>query len=286
MADRGKRGLGRGLEALLRSQHGEEAVDELQKIVVTQIHANRYQPRRSFDAESMQELADSISANGVLEPLLLRPLADGYEVVAGERRLRAARLAGLDEVPAIVRHFDDKQTAEIALIENLQRADLNPIEEAAAYKQLMDSEKLSQDEAAARVGKNRATVANTLRLLKLPPDMQESMRKGELSAGHARAVLSLAGAKAQNSLYREILKKGLSVREAERRAAAFGREDKNQKKIAGKKGRAPELDAMEEKFIIRMGTKVIVNGDLNRGKIEIDYYSMEDLERLYELLSG
>jgi ParB family chromosome partitioning protein len=174
---------------------------------------------------------------------------------------------------------------EVALIENIQRSNLNPIEEAAAYKRLMDMEGLSQDDVATKVGKNRATVANALRLLKLPKEMQESIQKLELSAGHARAVLSVTGARAQETLFREILKKGLSVREAEKRALALGNQNKGSPKSAAK-GRAPELEAMEEKFIIHLGTKAVINGNLNRGTIVIDYYSMEDLDRLYEILGG
>jgi ParB family chromosome partitioning protein len=168
----------------------------------------------------------------------------------------------------------------VSLIENIQRANLNPIEEAAAYKKLIDSGELSQDEAASRVGKNRTTVANALRLLKLPVVMQESVQKGEISPGHARAILSLSGGKAQETLFQEILKKGISVREAEKRAAAIGRQA-NKKAV---KARAPELKAMEDKFISRLGTKVVVKGDLKKGSVVIDYYSMDDLERLYEIL--
>jgi len=173
----------------------------------------------------------------------------------------------------------------VSLIENIQRANLNPIEEASAYRLLMELEGLSQEDVAVKVGKNRATVANALRLLKLPPDMQESIKKNELSPGHARAVLSVSGAKAQELLFREIVKKGLSVREAEKRAAALGNQDKKREKAASK-GRAPELDAMEEKFIKHLGTKVVINGGLKKGTITIDYYSMADLDRLYEILGG
>jgi len=172
----------------------------------------------------------------------------------------------------------------VSLIENIQRANLNPIEEAQAYKQLAELEKLSQEDVAVRVGKNRATVANALRLLKLPAEMQESIKKNELSPGHARAVLSVSGAKAQEALFREILKKGLSVREAEKRAAALGQENKKPQKAPEQKNRNPELNSMEEKFMLRMGTKVIIKGDNNKGTILIDYYSMEDLDRLYEIL--
>jgi ParB family chromosome partitioning protein len=197
-------------------------------------------------------------------------------------------------VPAIIRNYTDQKKLEISLIENIQRADLNPIEEAAAYKNLMDFSGLSQDELAARVGKNRSTVANALRLLKLPVEMQKSIEGGNVSSGHARALLSVTDAKAREKLFREILAEDVSVREAEKRASALA-----EKKDAGKtpaKGAAggaksgsrhpPEIDAMVEKFISKLGTKVVIEGDLNKGRIHIDYYSMEDLERLYEILGG
>jgi ParB family chromosome partitioning protein len=175
----------------------------------------------------------------------------------------------------------------VSIIENVQREDLNPIEEASAYKRLMDLTGLSQDEAAAKVGKNRSTVANALRLLKLPVEMQESVKIGDISPGHARAVLSINSAKGQDILFQEILKKSLSVREAERRAAALNGQIKKQPAPkSGVKGRAPELQAMEEKFIHHLGTKVVISGDLNKGSIIIDYYSMEDLDRLYDTLGG
>jgi ParB family chromosome partitioning protein len=175
---------------------------------------------------------------------------------------------------------------EIALIENIQRADLNPLEEATAYKRLMEISGLSQDEVAAKVGKNRSTVANALRLLKLPYGIQEGIREGNLSPGHARAILSIADEKKQDLLFREILKKDLSVREAEKRAGILGGQEKKQQKAGHPRGKMPELDAMEEKFIHHLGAKVSIRGDLNKGTIEIEYYSMEDLDRLYGLLGG
>jgi ParB family chromosome partitioning protein len=246
---------------------------------------NPDQPRKNFDEEKMAELADSIRLQGIIQPVIAEDTGDGtYIIYTGERRVRAARLAGLTEAPVILRKYSDGKRAEVALIENIQRSNLDPIEEAAAYKQLMEMEGLGQDEVAARVGKNRATVANALRLLKLPKEMQASIQKEELSPGHAMAVLSVSGAKEQEALFREIIKKGLSVREAEKCAAAFGKQKKAKK--AGAKGpaRAPELASMEEKFITRLGTKVVINGDLTKGTIVIDYYSMEDLERLFDII--
>ena len=257
-------------------------------IALEKLKANPNQPRKTFDEAELAELADSIQQQGIIQPILAEDNEDGtYTIIAGERRTRAARLAGLAEVPVILRKYSEEKRMVVSLIENIQRANLNPIEEASAYRQLMELEGLSQEEAAAKVGKNRATVANALRLLKLPSDMQTSIQKGELSPGHARAVLSVSGAKVQEMLFQEILKKGLSVREAEKRAAAMGSQNKKSEKAAvSVKGRAPELDAMEEKFIKYLGTKVVLNGDLNKGTIAIDYYSMEDLDRLYEVLGG
>jgi len=311
-----KRGLGKGLAALIPkdenspsredtasgakgsasgsvyrddgSAHGDASVPSGREIYIAleKLKANPGQPRKDFDEGELAELADSIKQQGIIQPIIAEDAGDGtYTIIAGERRTRAARLAGLTEAPVILRKYSDEKRMVVSLIENIQRSNLNPIEEASAYKQLMELERVSQDEVASRVGKNRATVANVLRLLKLPPEMQESIRRNELSAGHARAVLSVSGARAQETLFREIIKKGLSVREAEKRAAALGSRDKKPAKAAVK-GRAPELDAMEEKFITHLGTKVVVNGDLNKGSILIDYYSMEDLDRLYEILGG
>jgi len=298
-----KRGLGKGLSALLPDESAENSAAQAENdnglkqpgkdsrkktgeifVDPEKLKANPNQPRKVFNEEELAELADSIRQQGIIQPIIAEDAGDGtYTIIAGERRTRAARLAGLKEVPVVLRKYSDEKRMVVSLIENIQRANLNPIEEAQAYKQLSELEGLSQEDVAARVGKNRATVANALRLLKLPPEMQESIKKNELSPGHARAVLSVSGAKAQETLFKEILKKGLSVREAEKRAAAIGQENKGQK-AAKQKTRAPELGAMEEKFMLRMGTKVVIKGDLNKGSIAIDYYSMEDLDRLLEIM--
>ena len=305
-----KRGLGKGLSALLPGENdaaqppeenrraetaltaisgsGEKIQAEM-FIPLEKLNANPGQPRKTFDTGELEELAQSIRQQGIIQPILAEDNGDGnYTIIAGERRARAARLAGLSEVPVILRKYSEEKRMEVSLIENIQRSNLNPIEEAAAYRELMELRGLSQDEVAGRVGKNRATVANALRLLKLPREMQESIQKGELSPGHARAILSIPAAKAQESLFLEILKKGLSVREAEKRAAVLSGESKKtaNPQLNKDKGRALELDAMEEKFITHLGTKVVINGDLKKGNIVIDYYSMEDLDRLYEILGG
>ena len=306
-----KRGLGKGLSALLPTEdeaapgnlptvnsaagvdneatggQGDGTIKSGEIMVSTEkLLPNPNQPRKNFDAEELAERADSIRQYGIIQPVIAQDAGDSsYIIIAGEMRVRAARLAGLTEVPVILRKYSDQKRLEVALVENIQRSNLNPIEEAAAYRQLMDMEGLGQDELAARVGKNRATIANALRLLKLPKEMQESIQKEELSPGHARALLSVSGEKEQEALFREIVRKGLSVREAEKRAAAFGKSNKKTKKESAKgQGRAPELESMEEKFITTLGTKVAINGDLNRGTIVIDYYSMEDLDRLYKII--
>ncbi|MCL2601460.1 MAG: ParB/RepB/Spo0J family partition protein [Treponema sp.] len=261
-------------------------------IPLEHVIANPNQPRKTFDEAELAELTDSIRQQGVIQPILVEDAGDGtFMIIAGERRTRAARLAGLTEIPAILRRYSEEKRMVVALIENIQRANLNAIEEAAAYRQLMELENLSQEEAAAKVGKNRATVANALRLLKLPPPMQESIRKGELSSGHARAVLSVADPREQELLFHDILAKGLSVREAEKRAAVLGEDGKKRGSTAKSEkpaasSRPPELLSMEEKFIKHLGTKVVINGALDKGTIAIDYYSMDDLDRLYEILGG
>jgi ParB family chromosome partitioning protein len=248
---------------------------------------NPGQPRKNFDEAELQELSESIKTYGIIQPVIAADAGDGtYYIIAGERRTRAARLAGLSEVPAIIRDYTDQKRLEVSLIENIQRTDLNPIEEAAAYKNLMDFSGLSQDDLAARVGKNRSTVANALRLLKLPIEIQKSIEEGKISSGHARALLSVTDTKTREKLYKEILDNNISVREAEKLASSFT-EKKGEEKISAKKStktRPPEVDAMVEKFIHNLGTKVVIDGDLNKGRILIDYYSMEDLERLYEIL--
>ena len=285
-----KRGLGKGLSALIPSADEEKVISASGGeilIDLEKLKANPSQPRKRFDETELTELADSIKQQGIIQPLIAEEDGEGnYIIVAGERRARAARIAGLKKVPVIIRKYSDEKRMVVSLIENIQRANLNPIEEASAYKQLMEMENLSQDEVSSKVGKNRATVANAMRLLKLSEPIQESLRKGELSSGHARAILSIPIAKNQETLFREILKKGLSVREAEKRAATLGAQSKKTETAAARPRKIPEIEAMTEKFITRLGTKVVISGDLKKGTITIDYYSMEDLDRLYEILGG
>jgi ParB family chromosome partitioning protein len=289
-----KNRLGKGLDALLpdegsppeRPAKTSSGTGEI-LINLDRLIANPAQPRKRFEAAELEELAASIKQHGIIQPIIVDEEDGRYVIVAGERRSRAARMAGLEEVPAIVRKYSSQKRLEIALIENIHRSDLNPLEEAFAYKQIMENGGLSQDETAERVGKNRSTVANALRLLKLPPAMGKALEAGTISAGHARAILSLSGAAAQERLFTEINAKALSVRAAEKRAAELGAggRGKNAKAAANPPDtRDPELKAMEEKFIETLGTKVRINGTLKKGRIEIEYYSMEDLDRLLELL--
>ncbi|MDR2050135.1 MAG: ParB/RepB/Spo0J family partition protein [Treponema sp.] len=265
-------------------------------VPIDRIRANPGQPRKRFDEDELAELAASIKQHGVVQPIVVDKLEEGgqnggYIIIAGERRCRAAKLAGLTEVPVVIRNYSSEKRLEVALIENIHRQDLNPIEEASAYKRIMETAGLSQDEAASRVGKNRSTVANALRLLKLPDHMQKSLEDGSLSAGHARAILSVSRPADQEKLYREIAAKGLSVRAAENRAAELGGKPAGTAgaaKTSGEKAadpRDPQLRAMENRLIEKLGTKVAISGDLKKGRIEIEYYSMDDLDRLYEILT-
>jgi ParB family chromosome partitioning protein len=305
-----KPGLGKGLDALLpleedpysgpagpgAGEHpdsggGAAPGAAVLSIPLNLLRANPDQPRKKFDEGELEELAASIREHGIISPILAESDGAGaYIIIAGERRSRAARMAGLGEVPVLLRNYSDEKRLEVSLIENLQRAELNPIEEAAAYKKLMDLTGLSQDEVAARVGKNRSTVANALRLLKLPPEVRAGLESGAITPGHARAILAVAGVKNQLLLLKAITAGALSVREAEKRAGTLNAPGKTPPGPAAKpKGaprRAPELGAMEEKFIGLLGAKVVIEGDLSKGRIHIDYYSMEDLERLYEIFGG
>jgi len=312
-----KFGLGRGLDALLDNNDGSETQDATAapaksetdnaslsaqsqatprsssnqgtvELPISRLVPNPGQPRKNFDETELNELAASIKTYGIIQPVIAANAGDGtYIIIAGERRTRAAKLAGLETVPAIIRDYTDQKKLEISLIENIQRTDLNPIEEAAAYKNLMDFSNLSQDELALRMSKNRSTVANALRLLKLPVEIQKSVEEGKVSSGHARALLSVTDAKARDKLYRELLAGDISVREAEKKASALNDEKPKDGKSAKKeKSRPPEIKDMEEKFIAKLGTKVVIDGDVNKGRILIDYFSMEDLDRLYEILGG
>ena len=279
----GQKGLGKGLGALMGDFMDEPAAKSpYQLLPIHKVEPNANQPRQDFDEEELAALAESISTHGIVQPLTVRQLPSGYyQIIAGERRWRAARIAGLHEVPAVVIEADDKKTMELALIENLQRQDLNPVEEAMGYQTLMADYGLTQEETAKRVGKSRPAVANAMRLLSLCPDVLELVRSGQLSAGHARAVLTLKTEKQQKEVAQKIIALGLSVRQAELLC-------KNMDKPAQPKPEvtlAVDYIAECEKSLSRhLGRGVkIINGK-RKGKFELEFYGQEDLQRLLDVL--
>ena len=284
---RGKRpALGRGIEALLGDSPPAESPTELS---LDAISPNLDQPRSTFDERELRELADSIATHGLLQPLVVQSDGDGYRIIAGERRFRAARLAGLSTVPAVVRATQGLEHLELALVENLQRADLNPVEEARGYRRLMEAGGRTQDQVAQRVGKSRVTITNALRLLKLPDDILASVERGELSAGHARALLAVTDDASRRELFDRILAEHLSVRATE--DAAQQPPGPVMPETAGPA--APpsppadaELAALQQRLIEALGTKVDVRGSVRRGRISVTYYSPDDLERICERITG
>lgn len=276
-AKRQRPALGSGLDALLP----DRLEGEFFLCPVEEIHPSPHQPRQHFPEGTLEELAQSIREKGLIQPVVLRRSASGaYELIAGERRWRAAQRAGLTEVPAIVRQADEDEVLEMALVENLQREDLNPVEEAQAYRLLLDRTDLSQEALAGRIGRSRVAVANALRLLALPEEAIQALRDGTLSAGHARAILTVTGDAARLDLLRQILRRGLSVREAEQLA----RRPPDQ--VAGKPPKDPNVRELEDRLARRLGTRVAVQPAKKKGagSIRIDYRSLDDLDRLLSLL--
>lgn len=280
-----KGGLGRGLDALFVDNSIEEiSTANTVKLRINEIEPNRDQPRKTFDEEALSELADSIAQHGVIQPLLVRPVSDGYQLVAGERRWRAARLAGLSEVPVVVKELSDSETMEIALIENLQREDLNPIEEAEGLQLLIDTYGLTQDECAKRVGKSRPAITNALRLLNLPPELSELVKADRLSTGHARALLPIGNKEKMIELADEIIRKELSVRETERMVKMLSKSDvvKPEKRV---KKRDTYYDEVELALGEAMGRTVkVFVGKGNKGTLEIEFFGKEDLAKIAKAL--
>ena len=263
----------------------EKPVEQTLKLNL--IEPNSEQPRKNFDEESLQELADSIKQYGILQPLIVQKKGSHYEIIAGERRWRAAKLAGITDVPVLIREYDKQQTMEIALIENVQRADLNPIEEAKAYQMLIQEFGLRQEDVAERVAKNRATITNSMRLLKLDERVQEMLIQDRLTGGHARALLSLEDGEKQYQLALKTVENHLSVREVERLVKELLKPKKAKKKAEPERDMEVFFKDVEEKLKGVMGTKVSINRkDKNKGRIEIEYYSSAELERLIELLES
>ena len=280
-----QKGLGRGLGALLGDYNqGPEADGSLRQLPLQKVEPNPDQPRRDFNEEELQALADSIGEHGILQPLTVRemPHSGYYQIIAGERRWRAARMAGLTEVPALVIEADDRQAMELALIENLQRQDLNPVEEAQGYHSLLEDYGLTQEEAARRVGKSRPAVANALRLLNLEADILEQIRSGALSPGHARAILSMKDGKKRQEAAQKIVSLDLSVRQAEALCRSLGREPKPE----------PPTGTLQVNYVAecektlsrRLGRGVKIVTGKRKGRFELEFYGPEDLQRLYEAL--
>lgn len=283
-----KRALGRGLDALLTpssvgalaSQHDSSSEQVLQ-IPISQIKTNKYQPRIDFNQEKLNDLISSIKEKGVVQPVLVRKTSQGYELIAGERRLRAVKAAGIDKIPSIVRNVEDIDMLELSLIENIQREELNPIEEAHSFRKFITDFNFTQDKIAKVLGKDRSTIANTIRLLGLPKKIQDYISKNTITAGHAKAILSLAGEMEQLRVCNLVVKKGLSVRETE---ALVSRRSLGEKKIEIK--RDQNISDLESQLQQLFGTRVKITHGKKRGRIQIEYYSNEDLNRILDMFRG
>ena len=284
-----KHGLGRGVDSLFAANpekiEKKEAGEEAKLLKISLIQANPSQPRKRFSDEELRELSESIKQFGVIQPLLVKKQGPIYEIIAGERRFRAAKLAGLAEVPVLIRNYDEKLSKEVAIIENIQREDLNAGEEALAYQSLISEYDLSQEELAERLSKKRTTITNSLRLLKLEEEILNYIREGKLKEGHGRALLSIPEGKQRLALAKECVEKKLSVREVEKRSQEQTPQKKKKKSIP--KQMASIFKDLENRMGESLGTKVkIIPRNENKGKVEIEYYSKEDLEHLYDLLEG
>ncbi|NIK73210.1 ParB family chromosome partitioning protein [Thermonema lapsum] len=290
-----KKGLGRGLGALLSDSDAMQQTtpstnpkqDSIQEIPISSIEPNPFQPRQDFDPEALQELAESIKVHGIIQPITVRRLEDGkYQIISGERRWQASQLAGLTSVPAYVRTANDQQMLEMALIENIQRQDLNPIEIALSYQRLITECGLKQEELGERVGKKRSTVTNYLRLLKLPPDIQAGLRDGLLSMGHARALISLENPAQQLFIYQKIISEKLSVRQVEQLVQAVQTKTSPSQKPS-RSDLTPELKQLQQRLSSHFGTKIQIKTGKSpdRGEIKIPFTSIDELNRLLEILN-
>lgn len=278
------RGLGRGLDALLSATPTER--EKLIEIVVDEIGPNPNQPRKDFNINHLKELTESIRASGVIQPVIVRRALGGYQLIAGERRWRAAKQAGLERIPAIVREATDAESLELALVENLLREDLNPMEEAEAYRNLLGQFGWTQEQLAQRIGRDRTSIANALRLLRLPDEIQGDLRSGRLTMGHARALLALGTAAEQLKLRDEILAHDWSVRATESSVRATGTIAPPARTPRRRRGHSAELLALEQSLQRSLMTRVTITGNDRRGRIEIMYATSEELERLSELLGA
>lgn len=293
-----KKGLGKGLEALFSNFGSDESesgsiVNEIQgklnatkviEIEITKLEANPNQPRKIFNDDAIKELSESIKQHGVIQPIIVSQTVDKFMVIAGERRLRASMLANLKTIPCIIKNYTERQIKEVALIENLQREDLNPLEAARAIKQLMEEYKLTQETVSEKIGKSRSNVANLLRLLNLHPEVLKLIEENKLTAGHARVLASLNDGKSQINLALKTIDKQLSVRDLEKLAKIINPETKS-KLVEKTKKEIRELEAFTEEMQRVFATKVTINGDDKKGRIVIDYFSRDDLDRIFELVS-
>lgn len=282
-----KKGLGKGLGALYNTEEAIDSVSEqVLELKISQIEPNKSQPRTEFDRDKLEILADSIKKYGVLQPIVVKKLDNGfYKIIAGERRWRASKLAGIDKIPVVVRDYDDKETMEIALVENLQREDLNPFEEARGYRELMDLFSMTQEQVAQRVGKSRSAVANSIRLLSLCDEIKSFVLKKELTVGHVRALLATDNEGVQLMAARRIVEEGLTVRQTEALIKSLLQEKKEKKKNPVDEELKRYLGTLEKKLSDSLGTKVTISNKKNRGKIEIEYYNNDDFERIMNLIS-
>ncbi|MBN2618845.1 MAG: ParB/RepB/Spo0J family partition protein [Spirochaetales bacterium] len=276
--------LGSGLDSLIVNLENDDN-SGVQEVSIDIVKPNPFQPRNTFNDETIAELSESILSCGLIQPILVEESFDGgYIIIAGERRYRASKLAGLSKIPVIIKNLSEEEKLEIALVENIQREDLTPIEEAKAYKKLMDSMNLNQDDVAKKVGKKRSTISNAIRLLNLPEDIQNSVNTGEISAGHARALLSLETDNSKRVIFNKIKNENLSVRATEKIVKDFDKikKSENSEKIKSN----PDIQYIEQQFIDAFGTKVQLKGSLDKGKIEISYFSKDDLSRIVEILGN
>ncbi|MCI7147612.1 MAG: ParB/RepB/Spo0J family partition protein [Candidatus Fimisoma sp.] len=298
MATVKKGGLGRGLDALFadvpvkepaseKNQNEKKSADDRDRIQYIKIHdimPNANQPRKTFNEEKIGELADSIKEHGIIQPIVVRKREKGYEIVAGERRWRAAIKAELSQVPCLVRELNDEQNMLIAIIENMQREDLNPIEEAEGLRQMSETFGMTQEQISKSLGKSRPYITNSMRLLKLPDYIRDSIAEGQLSAGHGRTLITVTDEKIRRELWQRIVSEGLSVREAEKLSSSGGKQKK--KKPTASKKKNPDVLRVEAELKEVLGTRVSINKTGSKGKIEIEYYSSEELERLIEMLKS
>ena len=289
MSENGRNALGRGFGALLKAVDTpvSDSSSGVIQLPVDEVGANPNQPRLNFDTEKLEELSQSIKMKGVIQPIIVREVFEKpyqYELVAGERRLRATKLAGFDKIPAIVKAVKDSELRELALIENIQRSDLNPIEESLSYRDLITEHGYTQEDLAKRVGKNRSTIANMMRLLLLPEAIQNDISDNLLSVGHARSLLALNNAEAQGVISKKIQQQGLSVRDTEKLVRLEVNKKATDEKSEQPVGLSPQMNLNQDRLRERFATKVIIKANKEKGKIEIDYYSAEDFNRIFALM--